>query len=743
MSRVGALSPLDTVSTLGTVSRGARPGTARRLGAAVARRSPWRVVQGAFVTAAVTVVALACVAVVAVVAHYVGGEAVASDRGPRWPDIFPDETVSALWLADTGVLDSGQQAGLVALAALTEAPEPPPGVDVWPGPGEMVVSPAWLRYAAELPFGVLNAQIIGIIGVEGLVDDGEILAYVGGTIEQVAAGGGEEITGFGSERSPAFGTMLYRQPVWWLGLLAGLLLVAPAWFFLVTALRMGAGARARREQIMANLGASQRFTARVRFGEVARPVITGGGIALAVAAVLLTVDVPLLGTGVELRAAHLRALWWAVLAAVALGVVIAWVTALSGLGLRAERAREKEPRTPSAILDAVLAPFLAAAVVIAINLSNLHHLELVVLPLFWGGIIAVLLLTPRCIRGCLTLWTGRERREASASGDPGTIVALAQIAARPQPYGRFGAVAATAVILLAVVGRLAMLWGAELAEAQAEAGQITRTVGTVGIPWSAWRAGGDPDAVIAAATTVLDGEFYVVAVSHEHESVVGSLESLAAFGLTPGVTGSDDAATAHALGWRADLVSAEIGIPDADNTSLLHLRTRDGSPIDRDAANALLAEIVIPPLRVSFPGEATLAGAAVSQHQARWLDWFALGGMTILVASLWAGFTNELLRMRRNLLPAQVLAPDRTFTWTATFVRVVVPCAVFAAVGSVIALIVTLPLMNLGSALVTPPWASIIGASIVIVGSALIAWTLLARNIAAHSMSLDHVAGHE
>lgn len=718
---------------------GGRARVARLVGARVRGGSPWRVVQSAFVAVAAAVLTLSFVAVAVVVAQYAGSESVAQARGLRWPDLFPGEPVVALWAQHTAVLESGQQAALVALAAITEDPLPPPGVAVWPGPGQMVVSPAWERHVADLPFGHLDADVVGIIGPEGLIDAGEIIAYIGGEPEQVARAGGEEITGFGSERSPRIGTHLYRQPVWWLLLPAGILLVAPAGFLLVTAFRMGAGARARREEILAHLGVPEHLTAQIRLGEVSRPILVGGGVAAVISGLLLVIDLHLPGAGFTVRAADNLTLWWALSAAVALGVLTSWLLARSRIGLRAERATAQETAPARALVDALLAPCAAAAVVIGLNISELHHHEMIVLTVFWGGIIAVMALLPRSVRGWLSWIYPRLERRASEAGNPAWMVASAQVIARPRPYGRFGAVAASAIVLLALVGRFAMLWGSDMAEAQAPGTAVTREVGAVGIPFSAWRVEGNVDTVIADTSNALSDDFYVVGLNWDRDTVTGSVEDLAAFGFRAGQAGTHDPGFAAALGergWTAPTIDAQAAELGGEDTARLLLRTRDGGAIDRTAVDAALADVMLPPLRVTFADQTATLGAAVNLHQARWLEWFGTLGMFTLVAALWAGFSNELLRMRRNLLPAQVLAPDRRFTWAATWVRIVVPCIVFTVVGSALAVLITLPLMNLGTTLITPPWTWILTASAIVIGSGLVAWIVLARNIATRSMRL-------
>ncbi|MFE0422371.1 FtsX-like permease family protein [Streptomyces sp. NPDC058953] len=146
-------------------------------------------------------------------------------------------------------------------------PVRPPGVPVFPKPGEMVVSPA-LADLFETREGALlrerfDQKIIGTIGDAGLLDPHELYVYLGNDTLTVQ-NGGTRITGY-DERAG------FSEP--WNPILIVLIvlicvaLLVPVAVFVAAAVRFGGDRRDRRLAALRLIGADTRSVRRIAAGE--------------------------------------------------------------------------------------------------------------------------------------------------------------------------------------------------------------------------------------------------------------------------------------------------------------------------------------------------------------------------------------------------------------------------------------------------------------------------------------------
>ncbi|SDN70666.1 ABC transporter permease [Streptomyces wuyuanensis] len=149
----------------------------------------------------------------------------------------------------------------------------PPGLEKFPAPGEMAVSPA-LDQLLKSDDGTLlrerlDAKVTAIIGDEGLLGPADLAYYEGSNaLEQL---GGELVTGFGSSAEPV--TM---DPV--LALLIVLVFVAlltPVAVFIAAAVRFGGERRDRRLAALRLVGADGWMTRRIAAGEALAGALAG------------------------------------------------------------------------------------------------------------------------------------------------------------------------------------------------------------------------------------------------------------------------------------------------------------------------------------------------------------------------------------------------------------------------------------------------------------------------------------
>ncbi|MDT0342388.1 FtsX-like permease family protein [Streptomyces litchfieldiae] len=160
--------------------------------------------------------------------------------------------------------------------------EPPPGVEAFPGPGEMVVSPA-LAELLDSPKGELLAERldyrrVGVIGDEGLAGPGELYYYAG-----------TDSLGDEAPRTQGFGASFPDSPLpsalVLLIVVLCVVLLMPIAVFVATAVRFGGERRDRRLAALRLVGADTDMTRRVAAGEALVGAV--GGLLVGVAGFLM------------------------------------------------------------------------------------------------------------------------------------------------------------------------------------------------------------------------------------------------------------------------------------------------------------------------------------------------------------------------------------------------------------------------------------------------------------------------
>jgi hypothetical protein len=156
----------------------------------------------------------------------------------------------------------------------------PPGVDRFPAPDTMVVSPALRELLAEPGNELLRERlpyaITGTIGDAGLRSPGELLYYAGSDT-LTPAGGGHRIAGYGDDRQ---GDPLPPLLIV-LVIMVCVVLLAPVAIFIATAVRFGGDRRDRRLAALRLVGADIRTTRVIAAGEALFGALLGLLIGLA------------------------------------------------------------------------------------------------------------------------------------------------------------------------------------------------------------------------------------------------------------------------------------------------------------------------------------------------------------------------------------------------------------------------------------------------------------------------------
>ncbi|MFD9292822.1 FtsX-like permease family protein [Streptomyces sp. NPDC060030] len=151
----------------------------------------------------------------------------------------------------------------------------PPGLDHYPRPGEMIVSPALAELLDKPGNGLLRERldhpVVGSVADEGLLGPSEYVFFLGG--EGMADGTA------GARRLDHFGKYYPRKPLdpalALLTVAGSVALLAPVAVFLAAAARFGGERRDRRLAAMRLIGADRAMTARIAAGEALSSSLLG------------------------------------------------------------------------------------------------------------------------------------------------------------------------------------------------------------------------------------------------------------------------------------------------------------------------------------------------------------------------------------------------------------------------------------------------------------------------------------
>ncbi|MDF6044585.1 ABC transporter permease [Streptomyces sp. JH14] len=153
-------------------------------------------------------------------------------------------------------------------------PVTPPGAAHFPGPGEMVASPA-LKELLGSPEGSLLKErlpyrITGTIADPGLISPGE-LRYYAGSATLTPAAGGHRLAGYGTQDPPEPLSPILVVLI----IMICVVLLVPVAIFIATAVRFGGDRRDRRLAALRLVGADIRTTRRIAAGEALFGTVLG------------------------------------------------------------------------------------------------------------------------------------------------------------------------------------------------------------------------------------------------------------------------------------------------------------------------------------------------------------------------------------------------------------------------------------------------------------------------------------
>ncbi|NYH54798.1 hypothetical protein HNR06_004387 [Nocardiopsis arvandica] len=366
----------------------------------------------------------------------------------RQPVLTTSPEQAAAWWRERPDSAGRWQHSVVYLVPVTPAAPPPPGLDSWPGPGQVYLSPA----LADPGLGVRDryGEYAGTIGPRGLLSPTERLAYVGMPEDAaVPEDWMHPITGFGPPGYYLFGEKMTLTPAAQDLMTAVYLVfvVLPAAGLFVVAARFAAAGRDRRAALLNALGARTRHQFLVGLSSCLPAILAGTALGSAVAVPVLLTDVVVPGIDYTVRAADVRRMWWFLVVA----VVVSAAAAASGYAaLHARRARRGTTR-PRPAADRVATWKIALFALFTVVTSAAALIPAGspwTLPVYAVGLLGALAFAPSALAALLARVGAAVAHRGLRTGRPTWIVAGRWCQHRPGVLARLVAPVVIGVVTL-------------------------------------------------------------------------------------------------------------------------------------------------------------------------------------------------------------------------------------------------------------------------------------------------------
>ncbi|MGW8992206.1 ABC transporter permease [Streptomyces zhihengii] len=676
---------------------------------------------------ATLVLSVGLAGIAAVHAVYAGKEERRAARTPVASDAKDGAAGSTRWLVNSDSLEGERRFSLVFLSPHAGDAPLPPGVDRWPGPGEVVLSPALRAAGASEGIDRRYGRPAGTIGASGLDEPTEWLAYVRPR-DGVAPAESDIVSGFGPSAGtittglePGFGRQDDKPEFMFQAAVLGML-VLPALALLFVAARTGAHARDRRTALVTALGGRRSDRALVSLGEAARPALLGALLGAPAVAASLLRDLRIPYTDYVLSAAYMRGYgWWAGLTPLAALVVVLTAVVLVDLARRQTAAgtRPHGARGARLALPAALCPLMVLLAALGPDLAGRD--SAVRMLISWAGVAGTVITLPAAV-AVLTAAAGRVlTRRGQKHGLAGTLVAGRRTSTHPGATARMVTGITIALIVLMQAAAWQGLFGSQSAEAQQRTDRVGRSLITVGA-----RGTVPPEAVRDFLERVPDTDAVLLVPPADRTAfdkpviLHGSCEALANLRLPCPATAArvdgvpDDPRLRELLqGTMLGKPILEVRRSDAHDIAAqaaaaaeeplrLAVLSRGGKALSVPALKQLASDVLPRGAQIAAPGEDEVTAGVPNRDQGRWSA--LLGVIGIAVLALTASLTgmSEFLRHGRALAPLSVLTGGLSVFRTSSAWSVLAPLALAGLVGSVVASRLAAPVSAGGESYISP-----------------------------------------
>lgn len=662
-------------------------------------------------TLAAVVLSIAGTATVAVLASYEGRSQRDAARSPILVEPGSADA-TALWGFVTDNVDLHYNDVVYLLPLVEDAPLPP-GLDRWPAPGEVLLSPALAAQPGGSSVAERYGRVVGTIRAGGLATPTERLAYVRPLPETLDRPAMVEIAGYGVAPGTGAGlgdALRARDRTEFLVLVA-LFLWVPGLALLVTAARIGSAARDRRLALVAALGGTRSARRWLLLGESGPPLLLGAVLGAVPAAVGLAVDLPLPGLDYVVAATDLRRSAGLLAAAVGLAAV---VSVLAVLLYRPRRGASRlvRPLASGRPAPVGLAVACVAAAYFTVRVSTSISGGGPVILVYGAGVLFTLATLPALLAALLTwvgvglAWLGRHR------GMPGSLIAGRQLTHDTGAHVRLVAGLAIAVVLLMQT----QVWGSKLGLAAVEAQRVHAAVGDSVLVLS---TPADPD-LVQPVLDALEPDVLVLARTDEPAANQVRLQGPCAALRALELPCAADATVVEApygnvaLQAVADFLGgsqlvAQVGPPvppEADGvigTSFL-LVSADGHPQSIAQVKETVNRQVAPALYVDSVGGLFLEGGQLLRDQGRWVSFLGAAGLILVALGIAVAAVAQSVQHSRMMAPlAAIAGRPRVFRVAATW-RVLLPVVLSGGLGVALGRWLTSPITAPGAGGVLPTW---------------------------------------
>ncbi|MGO1316362.1 MAG: hypothetical protein ACTMIR_04910 [Cellulomonadaceae bacterium] len=627
----------------------------------------------------------------------------------RTPIVAVSTEQSRAWWSDRVYFADGRYVSVVVMEPRIDDAPLPAGVDSWPEPGGLVVSPA---VADDPAFSALldslGTRIEAQVEPDGLTDAAERLVYVRPRPDvEMLWDQGFEIVGYGQAHGRDFGTLgssLNTAPLSVFLILYGAFALVPALVLVAVAARIGAEARDYRLALLAVLGARWRDRVVLLLGDLLGPWAFGsvaGG--FGVAALLLGGDVTLPGVGYTLQARDARAVWptfaLAALCGAALSLVI---TVLLNRDRRtAGTTRPAAATRPAGMRHMVIVPVVVASGTMLVNLTRFEN-ESVQALVYYCVIVALVFSLPGFVSAVTSLLARGALGIARRRGAPGVLAAARTSLSLPRSAARMTAALVVAILLTGQV----QLWTSKLGSmtlgAIALDERVSGRVVAIEVPE------GDVgvrvlDAVAEFAAPFLlrtdpgpDGRTSVTGECPAIESLGMSCttrepQNIAA--LSPAVISYASLVGATAL--YADPVDSVnlVGVPD-DGASSWSAVSTTGARIDVDSINYALAQIAAPAPRAEGLADSWIASGQDSRAKARWVGFFGSFAAFTLAMAVAGSFVTASAAISTQMGGWAALGARRRNYAAVAWWRTLLPVTTATVVATITSVIIASPFLT-------------------------------------------------
>lgn len=697
--------------------------------------------RSAVIAAATALILLVAVGAVAVEASYAGMASRTWERAPRHVELHADEPVTFRFLArgGTGYSIGDRPVAVVHLEPVTGDAPLPPGVESWPEPGQVVISPALMEdvAAVEQRYG----KVAGTIGRGGLASLGERLVYARPFPGTTSAEYFWEGSGFGDVNYAVTpGDLWDNKPSSTLQLLLVLFALIPAFSLLVVGVRLEQGRRRERAAVLETLGATPRQL-MVRDTREAIPPMALGSVAVgALAAAMTWTDTPLPGAGFTVRYEDMAESRVALAVALITGLtlIVVTVVALSYPGRlhSGTTVRGRAPKYPgpaALVAVTVIGGTATLAVRAAVTGSDMVAVWIV------AGAVGACFLTPslvgwlvRHIANAGYAWAGRR-------GSPTGIIATKQISTTMGHSARLASSTALLIILVTQGITWANLGNQHGVEAERLYRALDGRAASMVVPLG---PGADDrfDAVLGALrgldTMLVLGWSSDGTGIPDRTELRATAETLTRHGEGKARHLADLSATSRLtvealtvgpvdLKTVPSLTLADPTDPGITGAHLIVL-SPNGAPLALEAVAGAAYRAAGPGWKVQAPGAEWREAARQEAHQTRWIGWFGAIGVTILLSTLWLAARDEIRRSALGTAPLGVLTARPTLFTGVAAMRVGLATSIGCVVGGISAVLFSQPLVALDIG-IAPPYATIAMLSGVSVGIGVVVWAAAAR----------------